>query len=751
MKKILFLVFLVLSSVCAWSKYGDVNGDGVVNAVDLTALYNILLNNESYAGGDVNFDNAINAVDITIVYNELLNGPSEDCDADYKMISDDLDGYIDANSNATYEQIIQYLTKYGDKVSSYISDDVLYVQTRDGRSIQIDLYDSFAPSESTEGEIDDSQMYQLLDDIEAALGNPGSSKAAAVTAGSSHDAKTGENDTHLYASSTGQKRVLSRRNILVWAPWPTNQTRIRNKVKEIATANKLTYKEILNRNCTLESMKQFANYDIVVLACHGTKKGEIILPKYANESYAKLDLLYGKTGYTMTKVKVDGKRANGIVPSYGNVKKYFPKLSKTILWTLMCHAYANNSVILKLAYNANAADFYGATNTINTLPLGYLKKFTPLFYNGSTSEKSFMSIANKRSIDYSYTNNEGKKVSGKYCMRALRDVVYQKPRAIEARDNKPRGVVRIDPSMVNAVGVQYSPSSKSSDSGSSDVEAGFWFKNTGTGEEFVQPFSQQYVENVEMTNYGDMIGQYVIEGKTESLDDGDYLYRTYIKIDGDYYYSDDSYELNLSLCPDNNHPHAIDLGLPSGTKWACCNIGANSPTEYGNYYAWGETQPKSVYNWDTYKWGYYDGNGNKWRISKYNNNSGYGTVDNKTELDLADDAAYVNWGSGWRMPLLTQLQELYNNCTIEWTTRNGVNGRLFTSNINGASVFLPAAGYRLNGGLVNAGSYGNYWSRTLGSSSPYAAIDLYFDSGDVCWYYNWSRLNGQSVRAVRGS
>jgi hypothetical protein len=204
-------------------------------------------------------------------------------------------------------------------------------------------------------------------------------------------------------------------------------------------------------------------------------------------------------------------------------------------------------------------------------------------------------------------------------------------------------------------------------------------------------------------------------------------------------------------CPDNNHPHAIDLGLPSGTKWACCNIGANSPTEYGNYYAWGETQPKSVYNWDTYKWGYYDGNGNA-RISKYNTYSGYGTVDNKTELDLADDAAYVNWGSGWRMPSQTQLQELINNCTSEWTTRNGVNGRLFTSNINGASVFLPAAGYRWYGELDNAGSYGLYWSRTLDSSNPGYAYNLYFDSGSVYWYYKWNyRSNGQSVRAVRVS
>ncbi len=205
-------------------------------------------------------------------------------------------------------------------------------------------------------------------------------------------------------------------------------------------------------------------------------------------------------------------------------------------------------------------------------------------------------------------------------------------------------------------------------------------------------------------------------------------------------------------CPDNNHPHAIDLGLPSGTKWACCNIGASSPTEYGNYYAWGETQPKSVYNWSTYKWGDdYD------ELTKYCTNGSYGLngfVDNKTELDLADDAAYVNWGSGWRMPSEEQIQELIDNCTSEWTTRNGVNGRLFTSKINGASLFLPAAGVRLGSEVYNAGSFGYDWSRTLRSSGPRYAYDLYFDSSGVDVSSNWGgnlRYGGQSVRAVRVS
>ena len=207
---------------------------------------------------------------------------------------------------------------------------------------------------------------------------------------------------------------------------------------------------------------------------------------------------------------------------------------------------------------------------------------------------------------------------------------------------------------------------------------------------------------------------------------------------------------NDSLCPDGNHPHMIDLGLPSGTKWACCNIGASSPTEYGDYFAWGETAPKDMYNWSTYKWcsGDYD------QLTKYCTDSdlGYnGFVDNKTELDLEDDAATANWGSGWRMPSLTQIQELIDSCTSEWTTINGVDGRLFKSKKNSASLFLPAAGCRGDGELGGLGSYGFYWSRTLRSGLPGNALALYFDSGYVFWNFGRARSHGQSVRAVRGS
>ena len=189
----------------------------------------------------------------------------------------------------------------------------------------------------------------------------------------------------------------------------------------------------------------------------------------------------------------------------------------------------------------------------------------------------------------------------------------------------------------------------------------------------------------------------------------------------------------------------VDLGLPSGTLWATMNVGASNPEDYGDYFAWGETEPKEVYNWSTYKWC----NGSNTSLTKYCTNSDYGTVDNKIELDPVDDAAYVNWGENWRMPSYDQLEELRTKCIWIWTTQKGVKGQLVTGP-NGVSLFLPAAGVRYDSSLGSAGSNGYYFSRTLDINYPRGAYLLGFGSWGGNWHYDESnRMNGFSVRAVR--
>ena len=191
----------------------------------------------------------------------------------------------------------------------------------------------------------------------------------------------------------------------------------------------------------------------------------------------------------------------------------------------------------------------------------------------------------------------------------------------------------------------------------------------------------------------------------------------------------------------------VDLGLPSGTKWATCNVGADSPEEYGDCFAWGETVPKAIYVWSTYKWC----NGSSTTQTKYCTSSAYGIVDNKTTLDLADDAANANWGGSWRIPTKAEQDELRNTnyTTWTWTTQNGVSGRKVTSKVNGNSIFLPAAGYYEGSDRKFSGSTGSYLSSSLNTNDSSCAYHRGFVS-DYVYSNNSSyyRYIGMSVRPV---
>ena len=225
----------------------------------------------------------------------------------------------------------------------------------------------------------------------------------------------------------------------------------------------------------------------------------------------------------------------------------------------------------------------------------------------------------------------------------------------------------------------------------------------------------------------------------------------------------------------------VDLGLPSGTLWATTNIGATNPEDYGDYFAWAETVPygkedrsnltnyqyagtyvKTFYYYDTYK--YWMGTEDDGGYTKYCFKSGLaynGQTDELTELELSDDAAYVNWGPEWRMPTKEQLQELVDNTTTVWTTVNGVYGRRMTSKMAGyedKSIFLPTAGGHLNSSLMFDGTGGFYLSRTLYDESPDAVCTMFIVSEDAideeegltaAFVDRQGRILGMSVRPVR--
>ena len=224
-----------------------------------------------------------------------------------------------------------------------------------------------------------------------------------------------------------------------------------------------------------------------------------------------------------------------------------------------------------------------------------------------------------------------------------------------------------------------------------------------------------------------------------------YYYRAYVKVSDAVYYGDVMRQTTSGTKPAIVNGHKfVDLGLPSGLLWATCNVGAETATDVGNYYAWGETEPQSsnTYSWSSYKYGIDN------LTKKYNSS------DQKTTLEKDDDAAAVNWGDSCRMPTSDEFDELLSseNCTwtqTSMTTSDGssVKGYQVTSVKNGNSIFLPISGCRYDGKLSNHDSNGYYWSSTRSSDNSSNAYYLYFFSSLYKQDYD-SRYYGYTVRPV---
>jgi hypothetical protein len=187
---------------------------------------------------------------------------------------------------------------------------------------------------------------------------------------------------------------------------------------------------------------------------------------------------------------------------------------------------------------------------------------------------------------------------------------------------------------------------------------------------------------------------------------------------------------------------AVDLGL--SVKWANVNVGAKKPSDFGTYFAWGETKPKNFYSWDSYQWS----RGKTQFLTKYS------TADRKTQLDPSDDAARANWGDEWRTPTEAEYEELVNpdNCKWEWTTKDGVNGYKVTGKKTGQSIFLPITGFRYYGGIQFRAIYGIYWTSSLYTNNPNKVWCLEFRFDDIAVHYGnfaSNRFSGRCIRAVK--
>ena len=676
-------------------------------------------------------------------------------------LTEEVKDLMEDNKDIAYEEIQKKIKDNPLIESSIVEDNMLYITMTDGMELQVDLY-GVSRLQETDEELDNGEVDNLVEEINNTLKieDDEEDDNNNVQERNDNNIITESNIKEDKSMSAPQKaatnlteRVITNKNVLLWAPNPPKETLVtmQYSFSEFAKKNGLKPKILIGDECKLSDINSFSNYGLVFIATHGNTKGQLCMP--SNDYWIKQlqdnqksKLLYGKNyndnGVSGKLLGFD-KNHNAVYEDV-TLSPRFPKLNETIIWTCVCHAFNSGSQILTAAKSADCAGFGGADHQIGfDFSYLFLNRVAARFYNagkgGTDLQKSYKYGWWEfwRDYDYSFTNKEGHVYSGTYQLFTPTNntVIYQYPSAIEPKKNKPRGEIYNSAGQNPFNGRRIK--SYSQTVSLSQIEAGFLFYNKKTGEKQLVPYSNN--DKVRSATWSDLITRYVITGNTDNLEEGEYKYKTYIKLGDEIIYSDQEYEFKVdkSLCPDNNHPHAIDLGI--GVKFACCNVGASAPWEYGGYYAWGETAEKSYYSYSTYK--YFDNaayqNGKDWYYCFINIGS-----------DIAGtqyDVAHVKWGGKWKMPTYEQLRKLIDNCTSTWTQVNGINGITFVGS-NGNSIFLPAAGGRYDDQVDSAGGCGYYWSST---QDPNGSIGAYYlDYGSNAGVSNYYRYYGHTVRPV---
>ncbi len=733
---------------------GDVNQDLSTDISDIVAVINVIAGDSQYSStADVNEDKEIDISDIVAIIN-IIVGPGYD-QKQYDTLVADIKRLIRSNDDITYSDVSAYLNtnKY---VESYeVEDGTMYISTTDGMELQVDLNGEVELEQTDDDELD---VDSLSDQIHEALGYDLDNMDETT-------AKTRREMVSFSAAAASSKfkanaviddgQILTSKKILVWAPWKQGFDDIKYNVERMAKRHGLNCEVVQGGSCTLGSMLNFSNYPLVVLVCHGNKRGELCLPP---TDYWKNYL--GCPGFSKVILKytdkdVDMEEYISLNPLTG---KCIPNMKfKTIIWTIMCHAGVENSAIRKACENQCAAAFTGASKIVNAYcPLKFLLKFTALFFNegkgGVPVSYAFSGkLTQDKSLDYEFTTKRRRIVEGKYNLSVNKNVEFKTPNAIRAKINKPRAYLTM---LYNTIVKKKPMVLAASSSTSYDyIEAGFRFVNTSTGETKHVPFSAENVDSYQLYDYQDILSRCVITGKTDDLPPGKYIYHSYLKTIDGIVYSDEGHEFEVEeedpavlagLCPDSHHPHAIDLGL--GVKWACCNVGASAPWEYGGYYAWGETEEKNYYSPSTYTFAYVDDDGEAYETVSGQSYS-YKNIGNDI-FNTNYDVAHVKWGGGWCMPCYTYINSLINQCSREWISVNSVYGRKCTGP-SGASIFLPAAGSRRRDTAVGVGTTAHYRSSTQSMDQQTFAYNLFFDSRSLFWLTGALRDAGCSVRPVK--
>lgn len=614
---------------------------------------------------------------------------------------------IESSNGISLTDFITEAKKLQNIKEATVEDSLVYLTTTAGGFICVDLYGSSQRKQDNGGySVDTCGTYiqNYIEEIEKQYSDsisegveydPIESDSIEVNYGD-------EEDVIVTRATLHHRRILNKRTIAVWSPWtdpdPTDN------VDEDFRGYDEKWISLIAQKCNIgcylfsdfspNSFRTFGNYDIVYLGSHGAKDGSILLPIDYESLYCS-KYKYTKDGKTYVDESAMSKDGISYLYSteyFGLVKKdrvalkldkrflnsHLPNLSNTIICTSMCYAGRSNSQLLQSARNKGCPEFYGGDRPVyGNGPMSFFFYFLPMFTEGASAKHAFE--IGKRDM-YKTGQNYN------YLRYGNTNVTYFNPYITGVREVK-------DKSAILGVKFQFSLDIPGSVNSETANQFGIYLENLG---QYIPLSNSNVVNQATTTLYNSVCAYYAnvkIDGLTPNTN---YRYRSYVIVGNKVHFSGTVEKFKtkalLSLCPDNNHPHSIDLGLPSGTKWACCNVDATAPEEYGGYYQWGVTSE-----------GY---------IRNAVNVDSYGVSICGTNHDVA----HVKWGGNWRLPTYDEIKEL-SECEYESTQINGVDGCKVTGK-NGNSIFLPYAGcfFYDDSYKSQIGIHARYWTGERDSS-----------------------------------
>lgn len=614
-------------------------------------------------------------------------------------ISLELKNYLRSSVVPNYNDIIGLLSKYDDSVDIQIADSVLIVKMPDNYCIDIDLYGKSTIQDSYwkdyNSQFFDDLIYQLF-----------------INLGLSEEKDFFSNDNRLNIGMPKKIKFASPRNnslsnetivnrkVLLWALEDIEADYVIKRLDLInAKLNNLGLNgfdlEIKRgKQCTLSSIKDFDKYGIVIVFAHGDKHGELCYPSdYVSKS--SLESIFKH------KIIIPDDITEYYSLDSNLLKELLPEsLSNTIIWTCMCHSFNNESEVYKAFFAKGCPAFTGFKNyAYSDQTIMKFETFAALFFAGLSAKDAFK---NSQSFaDYYGTFKENLYIDGHLTASPLAPI-----------NGQPRASILLPSDHYN--NNQHSSPKRYLPLSMPDVpNFGFYFINLKSGNITIKRINEDILTLGERKDYLGLTNL-IITGNTDNLDDGQYEYKLFIETNGDTTYSEKSFylEVDKGFCPDSQHPHKIDLG--TNVFWSCCNLDADLPYMNGGYYAWGETCEKEKYDWSTYI--YCDG-------------VQYPCFDIGSDIsETSYDVARFKWGGDWRMPTMSEVNDLINKCKSEWIYYKGIQGCKLTA-LNGNSIFLPASGCRWLNGYLDWISDLYYWTSTLSHDNDTGAYNLMFYSG----------------------